>query len=384
MYGKLVPKSGDPPIPLMKKEITIGRRTTCDITLPMPTISGKHCELMVSDGYWYVKDLDSRNGIKVNGSPVTKRKRLIPGDVLTVATYDYVVKYSPSVVEQGNPGSTLRIVMVPAVICPKCESRIRNDGSKAGKTVKCPHCGKIFQMPSAKGSQASKPSKKKSVQPTRKKATPTAKMVPENSAVIAMRKLKLGVRGRTNRQGVRVPRPSSVVRAMNLEGKPSVAPGYVPQEETAVVAMNQLRARVKLNDHGSVKEIGLGGLDVTDSWLAHLERFSNLEYLDLSNTQITDAGLVHLKKLTQIEYLYLDNTQLTDAGLEHLKNLTRLNVLELNKTQVTDAGLVHLRRLVNLEFLFLRETKVTSRGAERLRKTLPNLEITLHSGPKPR
>jgi adenylate cyclase len=50
--------------------------------------------LYVTDGYWFVRDLNSRNGVKVNGNRVTE-KRLDPDDVLHVAKHGYEVKYSP-------------------------------------------------------------------------------------------------------------------------------------------------------------------------------------------------------------------------------------------------------------------------------------------------
>jgi adenylate cyclase len=50
--------------------------------------------LTVTGGYWYVRDLQSRNGVKVNGSRVTE-KRVDPGDILSIAKHKYEVKYSP-------------------------------------------------------------------------------------------------------------------------------------------------------------------------------------------------------------------------------------------------------------------------------------------------
>jgi len=95
MYGQLVPVGGGDPIPLLKEKLTVGRRESCDIVLRFANVSGKHCELAVEDGYWFVKDLGSRNGTKVNGLRITKRKRLDPGDSITIAKHKYEVKYSP-------------------------------------------------------------------------------------------------------------------------------------------------------------------------------------------------------------------------------------------------------------------------------------------------
>ena len=46
-------------------------------------------------GYWYIKDLKSRNGVKVNGVHVDER-RVDPGDVLSIAKHAYEIRYSPN------------------------------------------------------------------------------------------------------------------------------------------------------------------------------------------------------------------------------------------------------------------------------------------------
>jgi adenylate cyclase len=97
MYGELVPVGGGDPIPLTKKTLRMGRRENCDIVLRFANISANHCLLSVDEGYWFVRDLGSRNGIKVNGNRIRgdSRKRLDPGDVLSIAKHDYEVKYAP-------------------------------------------------------------------------------------------------------------------------------------------------------------------------------------------------------------------------------------------------------------------------------------------------
>jgi adenylate cyclase len=96
MYGELVPQGGGDPVPLLKKRLLIGRRESCDIVLRFANVSGQHCELVVDQGYWFVIDKGSRNGTKVNGIRVASmRKRIDPGDVLSVAKHRYEVRYSP-------------------------------------------------------------------------------------------------------------------------------------------------------------------------------------------------------------------------------------------------------------------------------------------------
>jgi hypothetical protein len=94
MYGELIPVGGGDPIPLLKKSLLIGRRESCDIVLRFSNVSAHHCQLTVNAGYWHVRDLQSRNGVKVNGLRVTD-KRVDPGDTLSIAKHKYEVHYSP-------------------------------------------------------------------------------------------------------------------------------------------------------------------------------------------------------------------------------------------------------------------------------------------------
>src|SRR5205807_9984846 len=55
--------------------------------------SSQHCELTFHDGYWYIRDLNSTNGVKVNGLRVQK-KLLHPKDEITIAKRRFTIQYS--------------------------------------------------------------------------------------------------------------------------------------------------------------------------------------------------------------------------------------------------------------------------------------------------
>jgi adenylate cyclase len=95
MFGELIPLGGGDPIPLLKKTLLVGRRESCDIVLRFSNVSAHHCQLNLIGGYWYVRDMKSRNGVKINGTRITE-KRVDPGDELSIAKHKYQVMYSPA------------------------------------------------------------------------------------------------------------------------------------------------------------------------------------------------------------------------------------------------------------------------------------------------
>ncbi len=90
--GELVPSGGGDNIPLIREKLSLGRRDSCDIPLRFPNISGVHAELNFRNGYWYIRDCGSTNGVKVNGVRV-QEKMLHPKDRITIGKRDWYIKY---------------------------------------------------------------------------------------------------------------------------------------------------------------------------------------------------------------------------------------------------------------------------------------------------
>lgn len=106
MLGELNPCGGGNSIPLTHEKLLIGRRSSCDIRLEKSNVSSHHCELELQDGYWYVRDLGSTNGVKVNGER-TLSSPLMPGDEVQIAKscfrIHYVVAEGAVAPEEANP-----------------------------------------------------------------------------------------------------------------------------------------------------------------------------------------------------------------------------------------------------------------------------------------
>ncbi len=94
MLGELIPCGGGDPIPLLSEQLLVGRRSRCDITLQFPNVSSHHCQLELINGFWRIRDLGSRNGIKVNGKKCDMRW-LMPKDIVSIAKHKYEVMYEP-------------------------------------------------------------------------------------------------------------------------------------------------------------------------------------------------------------------------------------------------------------------------------------------------
>jgi Protein of unknown function (DUF3662)/FHA domain len=72
-----------------RRRLVIGRSRECDIQLDDPNVSRRHAELRQEGASYWIVDLESTNGIEVNGRRL-KRAKLEDGDRVTVGSTDMV------------------------------------------------------------------------------------------------------------------------------------------------------------------------------------------------------------------------------------------------------------------------------------------------------
>ncbi len=70
------------PVP---RALVLGREKGVDVQIGDAGASREHCKIYQQDGDWFVIDLNSRNGTKVNGQKVS-RWHLAHGDLITIGT----------------------------------------------------------------------------------------------------------------------------------------------------------------------------------------------------------------------------------------------------------------------------------------------------------
>jgi len=90
--ARLVPVGGGKDYSITKGKITIGRQLPCDLVIREKSISGKHCKLELIDGYWRLFDLESRNGIRVDGIRCDEAW-VLPQHRLTLADKRFQLEY---------------------------------------------------------------------------------------------------------------------------------------------------------------------------------------------------------------------------------------------------------------------------------------------------
>jgi pSer/pThr/pTyr-binding forkhead associated (FHA) protein len=78
-------------IDVTRPEVVVGRHSTCDVRLPLPDVSRRHCRLRFQAGHWWVQDCGSLNGVFVNDAVVESRK-LMKSDRLRVGGFTFIVQ----------------------------------------------------------------------------------------------------------------------------------------------------------------------------------------------------------------------------------------------------------------------------------------------------
>jgi pSer/pThr/pTyr-binding forkhead associated (FHA) protein len=88
---RLVLYPGGATIDVDRPDVLVGRHTECDVRLPLPDVSRRHCRLQFAEGCWQVMDLNSLNGIQINGEAVLQGP-IKGGDRLKIGSFTFAVE----------------------------------------------------------------------------------------------------------------------------------------------------------------------------------------------------------------------------------------------------------------------------------------------------
>src|SRR4051812_2436572 len=68
----------------LEKECVLGRHRDCGIALKDDKASRQHARVFLLENEWWIEDLESANGTKLNGKKIDKRSRIHHGDVIRI------------------------------------------------------------------------------------------------------------------------------------------------------------------------------------------------------------------------------------------------------------------------------------------------------------
>lgn len=133
--GKITITSGpdtDKEYPLSDSQI-VGRLGKCAIPLKDTRASREHARIYKSRGTYFVTDLNSKNGISVNGRQVTKAQ-LSPGDRIQVGETWMQIDFEPDPV--GSPAAAKGTPVQPQPLSLGADIEVRGTGGVSAKAIR--------------------------------------------------------------------------------------------------------------------------------------------------------------------------------------------------------------------------------------------------------
>jgi pSer/pThr/pTyr-binding forkhead associated (FHA) protein len=126
MSPRFVAIDEGPDIPMDRAVVVVGRHPNCDTRLDSLRVSRHHCCMTQENGQVIVRDLDSANGIRINGQRV-ETGRLRPGDELSIAHIRYRLEGETDPEQASHPASS--------------EPGPSSDSSRASSWIRSPRWG---------------------------------------------------------------------------------------------------------------------------------------------------------------------------------------------------------------------------------------------------
>ena len=165
--------------PITHAKLTVGRDATCDVVIDNAGVSRNHAVVLYMDDEFRVRDMDSQNGITVNGKPV-KDCVLRYGDVIGIGKFEVKLleTFADITIEAGakEKSAVPRSVMGTMQMSASAVAGLRDQiaAKQAGRKVE----------PAANGAAKAKPAAGNGASPQarERKKTPGPKPARERAA----------------------------------------------------------------------------------------------------------------------------------------------------------------------------------------------------------
>ena len=139
-------------VPLVRDEITIGRKEGNTIRLTERNVSRRHARLKKANGAYLIEDLESYNGIKVNGRRVEKELELKLGDQVGIG--DYMIALQDEAADATGVADVQTAAITPALAHPAvAESPTAMIAAPAAPVAPPPPARLVMISPPAPGAE---------------------------------------------------------------------------------------------------------------------------------------------------------------------------------------------------------------------------------------
>ena len=168
-------------------ETSIGRSNLCDIVLGYNTVSRAHAVISRRIDGWYIFDLMSKSGIKINGSALEKSSTIKNGDVITLGTANFKFLVSDDPVQAVGRKTKQKTAQKAVNVRPQTPNTASpQQNPTASQMYSRQEQSGAYAAPSDIGNTAGRPFKQNSVPTTGKTGDP-AIVNPKTGAITVLR-----------------------------------------------------------------------------------------------------------------------------------------------------------------------------------------------------
>lgn len=90
LLRSICPKFGNQEFPILTDSVLLGRSADCDIHLDHGGVSRRHAKIMLLSSGYFIEDLQSSNGTRVNDNLIEETVRLFDGDRISICDLEFV------------------------------------------------------------------------------------------------------------------------------------------------------------------------------------------------------------------------------------------------------------------------------------------------------
>jgi hypothetical protein len=135
------------------EDVVLGRSSECGLQLAAEAVSRQHAKLLRQGEQWLVVDLDSANGVRMDGKRIEGSRSLAEGSVFRLGsarlTFHLGEPPDPDQMAERGVAFHQRGPHDPesAYPCPSCETWLNIAHHEPGQSCTCPRCDHRFVVP---------------------------------------------------------------------------------------------------------------------------------------------------------------------------------------------------------------------------------------------